>query len=78
MAQLTKLVKDFKKDMIWDKVGEGLITQNPRTPRPYTKPKIHKEGIPRRPVISSVNYHSSKILEYVDYHILPIVWEILL
>ena len=36
------------------KVGEGSITENPRTPRFYTKSKIRKEGIPERPVISSV------------------------
>ena len=36
-------------------VAERLITQMPRTPRSYTKSKTHKEGIPGRPVISSVN-----------------------
>ena len=50
---MTQLIKQLK-----DKVAEGLITQNPRTPHFYAKPKIHKEGIPRRPVISSVNCHS--------------------
>ena len=62
--------------MIKGKVSEGFITQNPRTQRFYTKPKIHKEGIPGRPVISSVNCHSTKILEYDDYHLRPIIREI--
>ena len=53
--------------MIEDKAAEGLITQNPRSP------KIHKEGIFGRPVISSVNCHSSKISKYVDYHLQPII-----
>ena len=39
--------------------------------------KFHKEGIPRRPVISLVNYHTSKVLEYNDYHLQAIVREIL-
>ena len=43
---MTQLIKQLK-----NKVAEGLITQNPRTPRFYTKPKIHKEGIPGGPVI---------------------------
>ena len=59
--------------MIKDKVAEGLLTQNPRF---CTKPKIHKERIPGRPVISSVNCLNSKISEYIDYHLQPIVIEI--
>ena len=71
---MKQLIKRFQKEhLIKDKVVEGLITQNPRAPRFYTKPKIHKEGIFRRPVISSINRHSSKIPEYVDYHLQPIV-----
>ena len=62
--------------MIRDRIAEGLIIQNLRTPRFYTKPQIHKEDIPGKQVISSVNCHSSKILEYADYHLQPIVWEI--
>ena len=33
--------------------------------------KIHKEGNPERPVVSSVNFHTSKISKFVDYHIQP-------
>ena len=61
--------------MIEGKVPEGLITQNPRIPQFYAKSKIHKEGIPGRPIISSVNYHSSEISQYVDYHLQSIVRE---
>ena len=67
---VNKTIKRFQKEhLIKDKVLRGLITQNPRTPCVYTKPKICKEGILGRPVISSVNCHSSKISEYVDYHL---------
>ena len=62
--------------MIKDKVAEGLITENPRTPHFCTKPKIHKEGIPERPLISSVNCHSSIISEHAHYQLQPIVREI--
>ena len=37
---------------------------------------MHKAGVPGRPVISSVNCHTSKISEYVDYHLQPIVRKI--
>ena len=43
---------------------------------PKSKQKLHKEGVPGRPVISSVNCHIFKISEYVDYHLQPIVREI--
>ena len=65
-----------KEHLIRARVAEGLIAQNPRTPRFYTKPKIHKEGILVRPVIRSVNCYSSEISEYVDYHLQTIVREI--
>ena len=73
-----KTIKRFqkKKHLIKDRVPEGLITQNPRTSHFYTKPKIHREGIPGRPVISWVNCHSSKISEYVHYYLQPIVRKI--
>ena len=38
--------------------------------------KIHKDGNPGRPVISYVSCHTSKISEYVDYHLQPIAKQI--
>ena len=34
-------------------------------------PKIHKANNPGRPVISSVNCHTSRISEFVDYYLQP-------
>ena len=39
-------------------------------------PKVHKEEIPGKLIISSVNWHTSKLLECIDYHLQPIVREI--
>ena len=49
---------------------------DPRTPQFYTSPKIHKEGNPGRPVVSSINCHTANISKYVDYHLQPIVKQI--
>ena len=77
MELSTKLYQDFKKENLLSKnISEGLKTENPRTPHFHLKPKVHKEGNPGRPVISSINCHTSKISEYVDYHLQPIVNEI--
>ena len=34
---------------------------------------MHKEGNPGRPVISSLNTHTSKIFKYVDFQLQPII-----
>ena len=57
-------------------MSEGLKTENPKTPHFYLKPQVHKEGNPGRPLISSSNSHTSKISEYVDYHLQPILKDI--
>ena len=41
-----------------------------------TRPKIHKTRNPRRPVVSSVNWHAKTISKYVDFHLQPIVTNI--
>ena len=38
--------------------------------------KIHKEGNPGRPVISSVNYNTTKIFQYVGHDLQPNVEEL--
>ena len=76
-----KLVNDtierFKKQkLINEKVAEVHKRNDPKTPKFYLRPKIHKERNPGRPVVSSVNCHTANISKYVDYHLQPIVKEI--
>ena len=54
-------------------IAKGLQVQQPETPKFYTRPKTHKTGNPGRPVVSSVNCHTSTISKYVDFHLQPIV-----
>ena len=51
-----------------DTTAKNLQTLEAKTPNFYMQPKIHKEGNPGKPVISSVNYHTTKISQYV-YHL---------
>ena len=76
--QHNKLVNDtitrFKKEkLLPQNIADGLSTSNLRTPKFYLSPKIHKPYNPGRPVISSVDCHTSNISRYVDYHLQPIV-----
>ena len=69
-----KVLTRFKNDkLISNNVLDRLKVESPRTPCFYMQPKIHKEGNPSRPVISSLNSHTSKISEYVDFHLQRIV-----
>ena len=49
---------------------------NVKTPKFYISPKIHKENNPGRPVINSINCHTSEISRFVDHHLQPLVREI--
>ena len=57
--------------LISEKVAKGLKVDNPKTAKFSLLPKVHKTGNPGRPVISSVECHSSHISKYVDYHLQP-------
>ena len=71
------LQKGFKRKILLPKnVAEGLKTSSPRTPRFYIQPKTHTQGNTGRPVISSVNCHTSNISKYADYYLQPIVQQI--
>ena len=72
-----KVISRFQKENLLSKnISEGLKTENPKTPHFYLKPKVHKESNPGRPMISSINCRTSKISDYVNYHLQPIVKEI--
>ena len=64
---------DFDKKIPNDPTesNRNLQTLEARTPNFYMQRKIHKQGNPGRPVISSVNCHTTKISQYVDHHLQP-------
>ena len=71
-------LKRFQKENLISKIiVEGQKIESPKSPHFYLKPKLHIEGVPGRSVISSIFCHTSEISEYVDYHLQPIVREIL-
>ena len=73
------VIKRFENEkLVHENITEGLKINSARTPPPqfYTQPKIHQRGNLGRPVISSVSCHTSKISEYVDYHLQPIIKQI--
>ena len=48
-----------------------LLEENIKTPEFQLLPKIHKANNPGRTVISSINCHTSRISEFLDYYLQP-------
>ena len=55
------------------KIGRLILSshleEKIKTPEFHLLPKIHKANNPGRPVISSINCHTSRVLEFVDYYL---------
>ena len=62
-------------DKLIDEKTYKYLTSNPnsRAGRFYILPKIHKQGNPGRPIISSNGHPTERISEFVDYHLKPLV-----
>ena len=55
----------------WLQKQQTLLEEKIQAPEFHLLPKIHKANNPGRPVISSVNCHTSRISEFVDYYLQP-------
>ena len=55
--------------LIDDHCFDYLNVQKPTPGRFYLLPKIHKKGIPGRPICSSNNHPTERISKFVDHHI---------
>ena len=64
-----KLIQMKSKGLITDKNFDYLKPVNCKHGQFYLLPKIHKKGIPGRPICSSVNHPTSNISKFVDEHI---------
>ena len=63
-------VEHFKKSkFISERIASMLKCKDPKPPKFYTLPKIHKNNNPGRPVISSIGCHTANISKYVDHHL---------
>ena len=77
MAEINATIDRFGEEkLIPEKTAKALKTTDPKTPRFYMLPKVHKPGVPGRPIISAIGSPTSKIAEYVDYHLQPLASEL--
>jgi hypothetical protein len=50
-----------------------LLSYQPRLATFYMLPKIHKKGVPGRPIVSACGCPTERISAFVDYHLRPLV-----
>ena len=71
---IDQTIETFKKErLLKENVTDGLNVENPRTPKFYTSPKTSKLDNLGRSVMTLVNSLTSKISEYADYHLQPLM-----
>ena len=71
-SDIDSAIESFKKARAIIKLNSNKLTADEvRTPQFHTFPKVHKTNIPGRPVVSSVECHTSKISKFVDYYLQP-------
>ena len=76
-AEVTSVVRDLlRRDVIDRHTQRFLLPREPRLARFYILPKIHKEGNPGRPILSSNNTPTESISQYVDHFLQPRVAEV--
>ena len=51
------------------KAGNFLLEEKIQTPEFQLLPKVDEANNSRRPVIGSINCHTSRFLEFVDYYL---------
>ena len=63
---VNQTIQRFKNaKLLPQKIADGLKITNPKTPKFYISPKIHKPNNPGRPVINSIECHASETLRFV-------------
>ena len=69
---LNNTIESFKKqELLSISIAKKLTTNDVRTPKFHILPKIHKPSIPGGPIVSSVEYHTSKISKFVNHYLKP-------
>ena len=72
--QTIERIKNEK--LLPQETADGLKVTNPKKTKFYISPKIHKPNNPGRPVINSIECHTSEISRFVDHHLQPVVKQI--
>ena len=71
---VNKTIRDFVKEkLLPEQVANALVVDNPKTAKFYLLPKIHKKNNPGRPITNAIGCATSKIAEFVNFQLQPMV-----
>ena len=74
---VNQTIEKFKnKKLLPQKIADSLKITNLKTRKLYISPKIHKQNNSGRPVINSIECHTSEISRFVDHQLQPVVKQI--
>ena len=59
-----------------EKFANDLLSSELKTPKFKMLPKVYKDGNPGRPVVSSIDCHTTKISKYINNQLHPHVKEL--
>ena len=71
MKIVNNIIETFHRQQVLAKNIANLKTTNVKTPHFYITPKVHTKDIPGRPVVSSMDCHTSKLSKFVDHYLQP-------
>ena len=69
---LEKEIKKMIKDGTLSEEAKHLVVKSPRSAAFYLLPKIHKVGIPRRPVVSNINCPTYLVSKFLSRFLKPL------
>ena len=70
MREVKKVIKGSSLD---DKNKKLLLPTGEITPRIYGLPKIHKDGIPQRPIVNTIGSPTYELAKFVAKRLGPVV-----
>ena len=66
----TTQLKRFVVNRFYQKnISDAFKTTNLKTPLFYIIPKVHKKDMLGWPVVSSIDFHTSKLSKFVDHYL---------
>ena len=75
--KVIRTINELKSShLLNEKIANDLLSSEAKTPQFKMLPKVHKDGNPGRPVVSSIDCHTTKISKYIDNQLQPHVKEL--
>ena len=75
--KVNRTINELKSShLLNEKIANDLLSSEAKTPQFKMLPKVHKEENPGRPVVSSIDCHTTKISKYIDNQLQPHVKEL--